>query len=129
MYNGKRLTKYESYLSVSHDTLFNNNFSSVFTVEDNIFTPTVDSADCSPAVDSINFNPGVVFGKLMDLQSGKSPSPDGWPIQIIKSVGEFIAIPLSIIFNKSFSSSTLLLDWKSAHVTSIHKKRAKKILF
>jgi len=56
MYNGKRLTKYESHLSVSHDTLFNNNFSSVFTVEDNIFTPTADSADCSPAVDSIDFN-------------------------------------------------------------------------
>ena len=62
-------------------TSFNNyNLSSVFTAEDNTFTPTLDSADCSPAVDSINFNPGVVFGKLMvHLQSGKSPGPDGWP--------------------------------------------------
>jgi len=71
----------------------------------------------------------MVFGKLIDLQSGKSPSPDGWPIQIVKSVSEFIAIPLSIIFNKSFNSSTLPLDWKSAHITSIHKKRAKKSCF
>ena len=46
----------------------------------------------------------------MDLQSGKSPGPDGWPIQIVKSVSEFIAIPLSIIFNESFNSSTLPLD-------------------
>ena len=38
----------------------------------------------------------------MNLQSGKSAGPDGWPIQLIKSVGELISVPLSIIFNKSF---------------------------
>ena len=29
-------------------------------------------------------------------------------------VGEFIAIPLSIIFSKSFNSGTLPHDWKNA---------------
>jgi len=46
----------------------------------------------------------MVFIEVMNLQSGKSPGPDGWPVQIIKSVGKFIAIAISIIFNKSFNS-------------------------
>jgi len=29
----------------------------------------------------------------MNLQSGKSPGPDGGPIEIIKLVGEFISLP------------------------------------
>jgi len=33
----------------------------------------------------------------MNLQSGKSLGSDSWQVQIIKSVGEFIAIPLFII--------------------------------
>jgi len=33
-----------------------------------------------------------------------------------------ICIPLSILFNKSSDSSTLPEDWKSAHITPIHKK-------
>jgi len=49
----------------------------------------------------------------MNLQSGKSPGPDSWPVQIIKPVDKFIAIPL---FN-----DVLPQDWKSAHVMPILK--------
>ena len=58
----------------------------------------------------------MVFSKVMNLQGSKYPGPDGLPIQIIKLVGEFISVPLSIISNKSFNSGTLPQDWKSAHV-------------
>ena len=57
--------------------------------------------------------------------NSKNPGPDGWPIPIIKSVSEFIAIPLSIIFKKSFNSGILPHDWKNAQVTPIHKKCAR----
>ena len=40
-------------------------------------------------------------------------------------MGEFIAIPLSIIFKKSFNSGILPQDWKNAQVTPIHKKGAR----
>jgi len=63
----------------------------------------------------------------MNLQSGKSAGPDGWPIQLIKSVSELISIPLSIIFNKSFVDGVLPKDWKSAHVT-LHQKGARNIV-
>ena len=61
----------------------------------------------------------------MNLHNSKNPGPDGWPIPIIKSVSEFIAIPLSIIFTKSFNSGILPHDWKNAQVTPIHKKGAR----
>ena len=61
----------------------------------------------------------------MSLHNSKNPGPDGWPIPIIKSVSEFIAIPLSIIFKKSFNSGILPHDWKNAQVTPIHKKSAR----
>ena len=42
----------------------------------------------------------------MNLPNSKSPGPDGWPTEIIKSVSEFIAITLSIIF-KNLSTPEL----------------------
>ena len=85
------------------------------------------SSDSPPVVDSIDITPTIVFDKVMNLQSGKSAGPDGWPIQLIKSVGKLISAPLFIIFNKSFVDGVLPQDWKSAHVTPIHKKGARNI--
>ena len=61
----------------------------------------------------------------MTLQNNKS-GPDGWPITIIKSVGEFISVPLSILFNKSLKSGTSPPDWKCANVTPSNKKGCKE---
>ena len=67
------------------------------------------SSDSPPVVDSIDITPNTVFDKVMNLQSGKSAGPDGWPIHLIKSVCELT--PLSIIFNKSFFNGVLPQDW------------------
>jgi len=107
---------------------FNDYFSSVFTVEDTSVISTAHFSTSPPAVDSIDFSPDIIFNKVTNLPSGKSPGPDGWPIQLIKLVGEFIAVPLSIIFNKSFNCSIFPQDWRSAHVTPIHKKGACNIV-
>ena len=74
-------------------------FSSVFTCEDTASIPTVDSTSSPPLDDSIEITPEIVFSKLTALQSSISPGPDGWPITIIKSVSEFISVPLCILFN------------------------------
>ena len=109
-------------------TLLNDCFSSVFTVEDTTTIPTAHTTASTSATDSIDFTPNIVFSKVMNLQSGKSPGPDGWPIEIIKLVGESISLPLSIIFTKSYNSGTLPHDWKSADVTPIHKKGARNLV-
>ena len=109
-------------------TIFNEYFSSVFTVEDTTTIPTVHSVCSPPVIDSIDITPEVVLNKITNLQSGKSSGPDGWPVQIIKSMGEVISVPLSIIFNKSFNSGILPEDWKCAHITPIHKKGARNLV-
>jgi len=106
-------------------TMFNNYFSSVFTCENTISLPTSDSTGTPLISDSIEFTPELVHNKIMSLPNSKSPGPDSWPIGIIKSVSEFIAIPLSIIFKKSFNSGALPHDWKNALVAPIYKKCAR----
>ena len=108
-------------------TLFNEYFSTVFTCEDITNIPTVDSTGSPLLDDFIEITPTVVFNKLMALQNNKSPGPEGWPITIIKSVSEFISVPLSILFNKSLNSGTLPPDWKRANVTPIHKKGVRNL--
>ena len=75
----------------------------------------------------IEITPAVVYDKLMNLQNNKSAGLDGWPISIIKSVSEFVSVPLSIIFNKSYSSGILPTDWKCGNVMPIHKKGPRKL--
>jgi len=88
-------------------TLFNNYFASVFTCKDTATLPTTYTSSAPPVTDSIDITPEIILSKIQNLQSSKSPGPDGWPIQIIKSMADFISIPLSIIFNKSFNSGLL----------------------
>ena len=92
--------------SVSSDsemaTLLNNYFSSVFTVEDTTTISTAHTTASASATDSIDFTANIiVFSKVMNLQSGKSPRPDGWLIEMVNLVGESISLPLFIIFTKS----------------------------
>ena len=104
----------------------NSYFSSVFTSEN---TNTISDPSSALLIDdSIDITPDIVLSKITNLNSSKSPGPDGWPIQIIKAVGDPISIPLSTIFNKSFNSGTLSQDWKRAYATSIHKKGARNLI-
>ena len=107
--------------------LFNVYFSSIFTDKDTTSFPAVDLTGTPLISNSIEFTPEMVCNKIMSLHNSKSPGPHGWPIPIIKSVSKFIAIPLSIIFSKSFNSGTLTHDWKDVQVTPIHKKGARNL--
>jgi len=80
-------------------THFNEYLSIVFTCEDTASIPTVDWTSSLLLDDSIEITPTVVYNKLTTLQSNKSLGPDGWPVTNIKSVSEFISVPLSILFN------------------------------
>ena len=108
--------------------LFNNYFTSVFTHEDLSSIPVLQTDDQSPLIGSLHITPETVFNKLVKLKSGKSPGPDGWPTQLIKQMAEYICVPLSILFNKSLDSGVLPEEWKSAHVTLVHKKGARNLV-
>ena len=70
----------------------------------------------------------MVYNKLIDLNSGKSPGPDGWHPCLLKEISDLIDIPLSLLFQKSLNEGVLSLQWLEACITAINKKELKYIV-
>ena len=66
-----------------------------------------------------------VKGFLRQIKPNKAPGPDGISGHILKHCSDSLYFPLSILFNKSYRSSCIPDDWKTANVVPIHKKEAK----
>ena len=102
--------------------VLNNFFSSVFTDEDLDNIPDDDAPYLGEFLNSFVINRDAVYKKLMDLKPGKSPGLDGWHPVFLKSLATDLALPLSILFQKSLNEGVLPSDWLKACVTAIHKK-------
>ena len=132
-YVNSRLKTRPSISSLKHDDnstvdsdqdkcqLFNEFFSSVFTVEDCTSIPQLPN-DCHSTLTTTTITPSVVFDKLSQLNPTKAPGPEGWPLFCLKECAEELSIPLSILFNKSMETSTLPDHWKEALVIPAFKK-------
>ena len=68
------------------------------------------------------FPASEIYKLLMKVKPNKAPGPDGISGHILKHCAPSLSRPLSIIFNKSFSTGILPEDWKTANVVPIHKK-------
>ena len=102
--------------------IFNNYFSSVFTLSDDTSVPKFQpNHEVSPITD-IDINAAIVFNKLVNLKTDKSSGPDGWPILALRETALQISTPLAIIFKKSFQQQIIPDIWKCGHITPIHKK-------
>ena len=64
---------------------------------------------------------------LCNLDISKATGPDGIPSRILKECSAIIAPSLCSLFNHSLHSGTVPLDWKSANVTPVHKKKKKEL--
>ena len=64
----------------------------------------------------------------MKLNVYKPMGPDGMHPMVLKELGEVVAEPLSIIFEKSWLSGEVPDDWRKGHVTPIYKKGSKEDL-
>ena len=69
--------------------------------------------------------PIAVKDKLKQLNNCKIQGPDGIPPKVLKEVSENLAIPLSILFNKSLEKGLIPADWKQAEVVAVFKKGTK----
>ena len=98
-----------------------NYFSSVFTREPEGETPE-EPIRCSKTIEPCTINPSTVASKLKKLKSFKSPGPDGLHPRVLHELANSISTPLSVIFNTSLTTSVLPTDWKTANVSTIHKK-------
>ena len=71
---------------------------------------------------NIIINEDTVMSKLMGLKEDKSPGPDNIHSALLRNCARTVAIPLTIIYQKSFSEGILPDDWKTATTIPIFKK-------
>ncbi|XP_069709271.1 mitochondrial enolase superfamily member 1, partial [Phaenicophaeus curvirostris] len=64
----------------------------------------------------------VVRALLARLDSHKSMGPDGIHPRVLKELADVLAKPLSIIFQQSWKTGEVPLDWRPADVVPIYKK-------
>ena len=103
------------------DTL-NKYFTSVFTQENLSTIPSFTLGVSVPPLQTVTITPHIVYKKLVDINTSKSPGPNGWPLLALRETAEQICMPLSLLFTKSLESGILPQDWKSVQVTPIFKK-------
>jgi hypothetical protein len=108
--------------------ILNTFFASTFTKEDLSNIPDVqDPPSPGECLNTFVITPEMVLKKLQDLNPGKTPGPDGWHPVFLKNIADLIALPLSMLFQKSLDEGILPADWLKANVTAIHKKGKKNL--
>jgi len=63
---------------------------------------------------------------LSNLDVHKSMGPDGMHPQVLRELADVIAVPLSIIFERSWRTGEVPEDWRKASVTPVFKKGKKE---
>ena len=102
----------------------NSYFSSVFTVEDYANLPELNySVDEQP--ENIHCSKREVVKHLQALKPNKSPGPDYIPSHILQVCANELALSITVLLNKSFSTGAVPDEWKSADISPIHKKGSK----
>ena len=99
-------------------------FTSVFTIEDKDSIPPVTRDTAIDPLISIEITPEIVLKKLINLNPNKSQGHDKIHPHFLKELAQNLAIPLSILFNKSLKEGADD-SWCRATITAIFKKGMK----
>ena len=97
-------------------------FCSVSTIENDENIPEPEMKHDGTKLTDVKVLKEDVEEKLANLNPAKSPGPDGLHPRVLKEVAEEIAVPLTMIFNKSLQEGVVPEEWKIANVTAIFKK-------
>ncbi|GAB0205476.1 mitochondrial enolase superfamily member 1 [Grus japonensis] len=62
---------------------------------------------------------------LGKLNTHKSMGPDGMHPRVLRELADVVAVPLSIIFERSWRTGEVPEDWRKANVTPVFKKGKK----
>ena len=69
---------------------------------------------------AVSFDPTKIISTIHAVKPSFS-GPDKIHPKILKNLAVELSVPLSIIFTKSYNTSTLLIAWKTAHICAIFK--------
>jgi hypothetical protein len=84
--------------------------------------PGPDHVPDEPPFSALYFTSDEVESVLQDLNVNKGSGPDGIPPIILKNCASAFAKQLSLLFNKSMSTSVFPDKWKVSYVKPIFKK-------
>ncbi|VDP30498.1 unnamed protein product [Schistosoma mattheei] len=70
---------------------------------------------------AVDFDRDNVLKALGTSETERSTGPDELDPKILRQTAQYIAVPLTVIFNMSLRRGELPTDWKNAIVTAIHK--------
>ena len=101
--------------------MFNEYFYNQFSVP-SAYNTEVDFANDNNNFIDFHFDPDQISNILKDIDTNKSPGPDGITGTVLKKCSSSLSYPPSILFNISFASGQLPQDWKVANVVPVHKK-------
>lgn len=79
-------------------------------------------------ISTIEILPEQIEKSLKSLQLNKSAGPDEIPACFLVKCSQSLAVPLSILFQRSVREGHLPSLWKSAYITPIYKKGQKKLV-
>ena len=68
----------------------------------------------------------TIHNIMTNLNTDKATGPDGISNMILKHCAQSLCVPLNIVANKSFASSTFPTRWKSANIVPVYKKKGDK---
>ncbi|GAB0180473.1 spindle and kinetochore-associated protein 3 [Grus japonensis] len=107
--------------------MFNAFFASVFNTDDRLWDPScpeLEDRDCGN--NKLPADPEIVWDLLLHLDAYKSMGPDGIHPRVLRELADVIVRPLSIIFQWSWESGEVPVDWKLANVVPVFKKGKKE---
>jgi hypothetical protein len=103
---------------------FSNHYKSVFIADDGrvVDMPVKCAVECNKLL----FTRKSVCDSIRELSNGFACGPDGLPPYFYKQLSVQVALPLNAIFQRSFDSGEVPLDWRSAVVTPAFKGKGKR---
>ena len=108
--------------------MLNKYFTSISTVNDENATLPAFEYKCQNRISSITCTPDEVASLIELLNPNKATGPDGISNKLLKAVSKEIAVPLSILFNRSFREGKFGEIYKYSNVIPLPKKGDNLIL-
>ena len=80
------------------------------------------SHDTVPIMQEFQISIGGIIKLLSNLKPGKTAGPDNFRPLILKELWNEIVPIIKVIFERSFETGKLPIDWCRAYVTQVFKK-------
>ena len=102
--------------------VLNSFFASVFTEEDLENQPTFAERACGVQLTTVNITSERVKNIIKNLNTAKSPGPDGMHPCVLVALKKELTKPIKMIFEISLYQGCLPQCWREGHVTPVFKK-------